>query len=158
MVTKRAAATEKENDVVARTSKKRSRAVVTPPPGQSSSASGGVDNTQVEGKPPVASSSPPLIDIINTKTSPSASPPSQVASSPLSASPPLVDLKQDSDDSEEQVVNFQDEGTANSYFEWQAHHFPTASSLPTKKKRGRHRLSKANAAVAASSTTSSING
>ena len=53
----------------------------------------------------------------NVNANANASPPSQVASSPPSASPPLVDLKQDSDDSEEQVVNFQDEGTANSYFE-----------------------------------------
>ena len=39
----------------------------------------------------------------------------------------------------------QDGGTGNSYFEWQSHHFPAASSLPTKKKRGQHRLSTANA-------------
>ena len=36
-----------------------------------------------------------------------------------------------------------------SVFEWQAHHFPAASSLPPKKKQGQLRLSTANAAATA---------
>ena len=35
--------------------------------------------------------------------------------------------------------NFQVGGTGKIYFEWQAHHFPAASLVPPKKKRGQKR-------------------